>query len=89
MFSGKIGVVGAGAIGCLLAGRLAPPDQAVTLLGRREDVLREIKAKGIDIIGADGGLSKIETSPLNSIKSIGAFDILFLCTFNVAEFKSL
>ncbi|MBT4587903.1 MAG: 2-dehydropantoate 2-reductase [Rhodospirillaceae bacterium] len=63
----------------MLAGRLAQHDQAVTLLGRREDVLREIKANGIDIIGADGGLSKIETSPLNSIKSIGAFDILFLC----------
>ncbi len=45
----KFGIVGAGAIGCLFAGLLAEAHHDVILITRREEVVREIQKRGLQI----------------------------------------
>lgn len=75
----RIGVVGAGAIGCLLAARLTQYGRAATLLGRRPSALDLISQNGIEISGHDAGIFPVETLILPCTAPVARFDVLFLC----------
>ncbi len=55
----RFGIVGAGAVGCLLAGLLTRSGQDVVLLARRSEVAGEILMKGIQIDVPSGRLKVI------------------------------
>ncbi|HEU0113926.1 MAG TPA: ketopantoate reductase family protein [Thermomicrobiales bacterium] len=56
---GRIAIVGAGALGSLIAGRLARVDAAVVLLNRPSPHLDAIRAAGLVLIEPDGAAERI------------------------------
>jgi 2-dehydropantoate 2-reductase len=73
----KIAVIGAGAIGGLLAARLANAGQDVTVVDRGEN-LATIEMQGLTLIGTDGHRinAKVKTAP--RVAEIGAQDVVIL-----------
>ncbi|HEX5498181.1 MAG TPA: 2-dehydropantoate 2-reductase N-terminal domain-containing protein, partial [Thermomicrobiales bacterium] len=58
--SGRIAIVGAGAIGSLIAGRLARAEAPVVLLNRPSPHLERIRMAGLVLIEPDGTAERIE-----------------------------
>lgn len=76
--SPKVAVVGAGAIGCLLAARLTPTPAAVTLLARSAtaDVIRR---DGITMITPQNRVMRVPVVVTDDPLAAGPQDIVFLC----------
>ena len=72
----RIAVIGAGAIGCLVAGYLKQKDEEVALVGRIQAV-EAIKKNGLNISGARGS-SKVQISISDTLNYIP--DLLILAT---------
>ncbi|WP_313055546.1 ketopantoate reductase family protein [Pseudomonas lopnurensis] len=74
----RVCIVGAGAIGCTLAARLAASGQPVSLLARGE-TLAAIRANGVRLHDLDGEHAvRVEAS--DSCADLGEQDLVFLCT---------
>src|ERR1043165_5164556 len=65
----KIGVLGAGAIGCFLGGRLIAAGHDVVLVGRLGD---EIRAAGLELTDYAGGHVKLAASQLRYVADAAA-----------------
>jgi len=75
----KIVVIGAGAIGCLIAAFLSKIKRDVYLLDRNEARVHEIKNKGIRIEGISGRW-KSEVRITTKTSEIGIADLIIICT---------
>jgi len=74
----RIAVVGAGAIGCTLAARLAGSGQAVNVLARG-DTLAAIRDRGITLNDLDGE-HQVRVNADDSPGRLGEQDLIFVCT---------
>ncbi len=75
----KIGIIGAGAIGGLLAARLSSAGEDVTVVDRGEN-LATIEAKGLTLIDSAGNESKAKVRTAPRVAEIGTQDVVFLAT---------
>jgi len=73
----RIGVAGAGAIGCTVAATLAHAGQPVQVLARGA-TLDAIRRNGIQLTRGDGAISA-QVDASSDAAALGAQDILFLC----------
>src|SRR5262245_48720654 len=72
----RIAIIGAGAIGCVLAARLGRVGEDVTLVGR-EDQVRALNARGLTVKGAGGA----ETVDVRAEVRLGAaHDVVVFAT---------
>ncbi|MCD4867129.1 MULTISPECIES: ketopantoate reductase family protein [unclassified Pseudomonas] len=74
----RVCIVGAGAIGCTLAARLAASGQPVNLL-TRGDTLEAIRAHGIHLSDR-GGEHQVQVNAASAPTVFGEQDLVFLCT---------
>ncbi len=74
----KIAVVGAGAIGGLLAVRLANSGQDVTVIARGAH-LAAIRASGLKLLHADGREEVARVAATSDCAEAGVHDVVFLC----------
>ncbi|GAA5233710.1 2-dehydropantoate 2-reductase [Verticiella sediminum] len=74
----RIGVAGAGAIGCTLAAVLARGGQQVSLLARGA-TLRAIAAGGVRLTDA-AGTAEVPVRASDSAAALGVQDVVFVCT---------
>lgn len=74
----RIGIAGAGAIGCTLAGRLAGNGHTVNVLARGE-TLTTIRRDGIHLSDLDGH-HHVRVEASDDAASLGEQDLIFLCT---------
>lgn len=74
----KVAIVGAGAIGCLLAARLSATPAEVTLVARRT-ATEAIRREGISMISPRGRVSRVPVTVTDDPLGAGIQDIVFLC----------
>ena len=74
----RIGIAGAGAIGCTLAARLAGNGHTVNVLARGE-TLTAIRRDGIHLSDLDGH-HHVQVEASDDAASLGEQDLIFLCT---------
>ena len=67
MDSIRILIIGAGAIGCFVGGKLASAGHAVTLVGRARTTAA-LQARGLELYSADGGVESIPS--VNAVASV-------------------
>jgi 2-dehydropantoate 2-reductase len=73
----KVAIVGAGAIGGLLASRLARADVPVSLLARGAQ-LRAIRSQGLVVV-EDGETSVVHPEATDDPRALGVQDVVFVC----------
>jgi 2-dehydropantoate 2-reductase len=75
----KVAIIGAGAIGCLLAARLAPTAAEVTLIARTRTA-EAIRRDGITMVSPLGRVSRVPVGRVtDDALSAGPQDVVFLC----------
>ncbi|MCK1792809.1 ketopantoate reductase family protein [Pseudomonas violetae] len=74
----RIGIAGAGAIGCTLAARLAAGGHQVNVLARGE-TLAAIRRDGIRLFDLDGQ-HHVQVEASDNAANLGEQDLIFLCT---------
>lgn len=74
----RICIVGAGAVGCTLAARLAASGQAVSMLARGE-TLDVIRAQGVTLNDRDGR-HQVVVDAQSDCTLLGEQDLVFICT---------
>ncbi|CAH2602959.1 2-dehydropantoate 2-reductase [Rhodovastum atsumiense] len=74
----RIAIVGAGAVGCLFAARLAACHQ-VTLIARRSLVVRAIRDQGIELTSPQGQVTRHAVAVTDDPLSVGPQDAVVLC----------
>jgi 2-dehydropantoate 2-reductase len=74
----RLCIVGAGAVGCTLAARLAASGKAVNVLARGE-TLQAIRANGIRLTDRDG-VHQVQVRAESDCQVLGEQDLLFICT---------
>lgn len=75
----KFGIVGAGAMGCLLGGFLAKAQEEVWLIDVWEEHIKEINKNGLQVVQEDKG----ESIPINSTfypQEVGLCDVVIVST---------
>ena len=75
----RIGVLGAGSLGSLFAGRLAAAGTEVVVLGRANDHLQRIRADGIVVTTPDGGEFVGEVDATTEPSDLAGIDVLLVC----------
>ena len=75
----RIGVLGAGSLGSLFAGRLAATGTDVVVLGRANDHLQRVKADGIVVTTPDGGELRGEVDATTDPSDLAGIDVLLVC----------
>src|SRR5688572_17797975 len=81
----KIGVIGAGAMGSVIGGRLAQSGNDVTLIDVWPDVIRSINTRGLRIEDKDG---KIDTVPIRATANPGEVGVVELAIVFVKSFHT-
>lgn len=74
----KVAIVGAGAIGCLLAARLSTTPAEVTLVARSA-AAEVIRREGISMVTPRGRVSRVPVTVTDDPLAAGIQDIVFLC----------
>lgn len=77
----KIGVMGAGAVGCYAGGRLAAAGQDVVMIGR-ERTRQEIAAHGLVVVGLDGDRVAVPSSRFvlsSDVAALADRDVVLCC----------
>ena len=74
----RIGVFGAGAIGCWLGGRLAASGADVVLVGRAR-LREEIAAHGLSTVDLDGTTKRVDLAVEPDASALAACDVVLVC----------
>jgi 2-dehydropantoate 2-reductase len=75
----RIAIVGAGAVGCLIAARMPPAEHQVTLIARRTAAVIAIRREGIQMISPEGLTTRHPVAITDDALSIGPQDLVILC----------
>lgn len=75
----RIGVLGAGSLGSLFAGRLAAAGVDVVVLGRANDHLQQIQTSGIVVTTPTGGELVGEVDATTDPSDLARIDVLLVC----------
>ena len=75
----RIAIVGAGAVGCLVAARIPPTGHLVTLIARRTAAVIAIRDAGIQMTSPEGLTTRHPVAITDDPLSIGRQDLVILC----------
>lgn len=75
----RITIVGAGAVGCLIAARIPPGDHQLTLLAHRSAAVIAIRNAGIQMTSPEGLNTRHAVAITDDALSIGQQDLVILC----------
>jgi 2-dehydropantoate 2-reductase len=72
-----VAVLGAGAMGCLLGGKLAEGGLQVTFIDTWKDHVDAMNSKGLKLVGK-GGERVLKVNATSDIKTLGTFDVIIV-----------
>lgn len=75
----RVVVLGAGSLGSLVGGQLAPTDADVTLLGHESDHVEAVREHGLRLVHPDGAESVVDVRTATDPAVAGGVDLLVVC----------
>lgn len=75
----RIAIIGVGAVGCLIAARMAQTEHQVTLIARRAAVVTALRSEGLEMTSPEGVVTRHPMAVTDDPLSIGQQDLVILC----------